>query len=130
MALDTTDTVTVEVGITDRDEWCAVAGEVDELFSATDTGGEEFPVRQVGYENVGRLITQLSGALNQVDADARSDVAEALDNGTAIASAFVEASDEEAATDALMEIFGPEGIQGDTAGATWIQDSCGVDIDG
>ncbi len=130
VALDATDTVTVEVGIGDRDQWCAVVGEVDVLFAATDTGGDEFPVRQVGYENIRRLIAQLADATDHVDAEARVDVADVLDNGSMIASAFVDAEDEDAAVAAMEAAFGPEGIQSDTAGATWILDNCGIDIDG
>jgi hypothetical protein len=130
VALDATDTVSVEVGIAEREDWCAVVGEVDVLFSDTDTNGEEFAARQIGYENVRRLIAQLTDALDQVDADARDDVAEALDVGSTIASAFAEAEDEDAAIAAVEEIFSVEGVQSDGAGATWILDTCGIDIDG
>lgn len=130
VALDVTDTITVEVGITDRDQWCAVVGETDELFTATDTGGDEFPVRQIAYENVRRLISQLSDALDQVDSAAREGVATALELGARIATTFAEAEDADAAEAALQDMFGPEGIQSDGPGATWILDSCDVDIDG
>ena len=36
IALDITYQATVEVGINDRDQWCAVMGEVDGLFESTD----------------------------------------------------------------------------------------------
>lgn len=35
-ALDLTDTVTVDVGISDRDQWCTVVDEADGLFDAND----------------------------------------------------------------------------------------------
>jgi hypothetical protein len=56
VALDATDTVSVEVGITDHDQWCTVIGEPDELFTAANTEGDDFPVRQVASENIRRLI--------------------------------------------------------------------------
>jgi len=113
VALDATGGVTVEVAITDRDEWCAVVEEVDELFTAADTDGEEFPVRQVAYENVRRLTAQLAAALDQVDAQARDYVAVSLEFGSTIATAFIEADDADGPEAAVMEIFGPEGIQSD-----------------
>ena len=67
IALDITDQATVEVGITDRDQWCAVIDEVDELFEAADTSEDEFSVLQVSYENIGRLIAQLDDGLAYVD---------------------------------------------------------------
>jgi hypothetical protein len=130
VALDATDTVSVEVRITDRDQWCTVIGETDELFTAADTEGDEFPVRQVAYENIRRLIAQLSDAAEQVDADVRDDVTEALDFAAVIASTFVEAADADAAQAAVEEVFGSEGVQSDGTGGTWILDNCGVDIDG
>lgn len=130
VALEATDTVSVTVGITDRDQWCSVVGEIDELFTAADTGGDEFPVRQVAYENVRRLFSQLTDAIDQVDADARADVADSIVFGTTIATAFVDAEDADAAEAALQAIFGTEGVQSDGPGATWILDNCGVDIDG
>lgn len=130
IAKDITDTVKVDVGITDRSGWCAVAGEVDELFSATDSGGADFAVRQVAYEGVRRLITQMSTAINQVDEASRADVTAALDIGRTIASAFIEATDAAGAEAALMAKFGPQGVQNNGPGATWILDNCNVDIDG
>ncbi len=50
-ALYVTDTVTVEVGIGSLDEWCAVVGEVDELFAVSDEEAE-FADQQGTFENV------------------------------------------------------------------------------
>ncbi len=130
VALAATDTVSVTVGITTRDQWCAVVGEVDDLFLKADTDAEEFTVRRVGYENIRRLLLQLTDGIDQVDAAARPDVAESLAFGTTIAAAFADATDADAAEAALQEIFGAEGVQSDTPGAAWILDACGVDIDG
>lgn len=129
VALAATDGLTVNVAITDRDQWCAVAVEVDELFTAADTG-DEFPTRQITYENARRLLAQLSDAITQLDTEARDDVAEDLDNRSIIASAFVQAEDADDALAALNDRFGPEGVRSDTAGATWILEHCGHDAAG
>ena len=39
VALEPTDRITVDVGVRDRDEWCAVTKEVDDLFLTADTAG-------------------------------------------------------------------------------------------
>jgi hypothetical protein len=129
-ALAPTDTVSVEVGIEDRDGLCAVLAEADELFTEADTGGAEFPDRQVMYENVRRLFAQMTAALDQVDAEARDAVAEAFALGTDLSTAFAEAADEAGAVAAVQAIYGTAGVQSDGPGATWILDTCGVDIDG
>lgn len=129
-ALDVTDTITVEVGIDDRDQLCAVITEVDELFEEADTGGAEFPDRRVMYENIRRLFAQMDAAIDLVDAAVRSDVAQAFAFGSTIAAAFADAADEAAAVAAVESVYGTEGIQSDGPGATWILDTCGVDIDG
>ncbi len=130
VALGVTDGLTVEVAVTDRDQWCAVVGEVDELFAAADTDGDEFPVRQVTYENTRRLITQLTGALDHVDAAARDDVAANLELAATIATTNIEADDAGGAEAALMDIFETEGIQPDGPGPAWILENCGIDIYG
>jgi hypothetical protein len=129
-ALAPTDTVTVDVGISSREELCAVIKDVDVLFEEADTGGAEFADRKVMYENIRRLFVQLQDGIDQVDAEARDSVAEAFVFGTDIATAFAEAADEQAAIAAMEAIYGSEGIQSDGPGATWILDECGVDIDG
>lgn len=127
-ALDATDRVTVEVGVTDRDGWCEVVGAVDELFEATDNSGDEFAVKQVGYENIRRLLAQLSAAIDIVDADVRDDVHASLAFGANVAGAFVGAADEEAAGEAVEALR--EGVEPPLPGAAWIDETCGVDIDG
>lgn len=129
VALDATDTVTVDVGITDRDQWCAVVGETDELFTAADTGGDEFPVRQVAYENIRRLIAQLEAALDQVDSSDRDLVATSLSFADRIAEAFTMATDEEDTERLIQPIFEEVGDEVN-AGAPWILENCGVNIDG
>jgi hypothetical protein len=129
-ALDVTDTATVTVAIRTVDEWCAVVGEVDELFTQADTGGEEFVVRQVIYGNVRRLMAQLTDGLDVVDADDRDTVAAAIETGSQISAAFADAADEHAADDVLEEIFGTEGADTMAEAAGWIDETCGVDVDG
>ncbi len=129
-ALDVTDTVTVEVGISDRDQWCAVIEETEGLFVSNDDDAIEFPVRQVGYENIRRLIAQLSDGLDQVDADVRDDVAAAIDFGRTYAQAYIDSDDYQGVEAALMDAYGEDGVQSDGPGSTWILDTCGVDIDG
>ncbi len=131
VALDATDTdtITVNVGINDRDDWCAVVGEVDELITATDNSSEkEFAVKQVGYENTGRLLAQLKGGIDQVDASARQAVTANLDRATSITEAWVTATDAQDVERRLEPIFAAsEGESG--AAAPWILKNCGVEID-
>jgi hypothetical protein len=129
VALDATDTITVEVGIDDRDDWCAVVDEVDELFDATDNSSEEFAAKQVSYENIGRLLAQLEDGLDQVDAAARQAVATSVGWAVGITDAMVTATDAQDAERLLESAFAAsEGESG--AGAPWILDNCGIDIDG
>jgi hypothetical protein len=130
VALGVTDTVNVTVGVDTLDEWCAVVGEVDVLFTATDTSDEDFAVRQVGYENIRRLIGQLEDGIDQVDAAAREDVNAALAFGSGITAAFVGAADEEAAAESLELVWSDQQEDATSPGADWIAANCGVDIDG
>lgn len=129
VALDPTDTITVTVGVTTQKEWCAVTKEVDDLFLSLDTGGEEFAIRKVGYENVRRLLAQLTAGIDQVDADARDDVGSTIADGSTIAGLFADAEDAAGAEAAMQAHFGTEGLQDESAGSTWILGACGVDID-
>jgi len=124
IALDATDTVTVDVGISNRDQWCTVSDELDELFSAAEAGGDDFPAVQVTYENIRRLLAQVADAMDEVDADLRQGVSEHLDDASTIATAFIEAHDEDAAVAAMMEAFGPEGIDFDSPGRAAVAETC------
>lgn len=124
-ALDATDTVTVDVGIHNRDQWCAAAGEANEIFDSNEDDTMEFPVRQVGYENGRRLLAQLTEALDQVDADVRDDVALLLDFGSTWATAFVQADDYQEAYALIPATRDPSG----GPGSAWILDTCGVKTD-
>jgi hypothetical protein len=130
-ALGVTDRITVEVGIASRDQWCSVVGDVDRLFEATDTSDDEFAVQQIAYENIRRLISQLSATIDLVDDDVREDVHASLAFAADLATAVATASDEHAAEQAVETIF--ENVPDDAEslpGSDWIRDTCGVDVDG
>lgn len=129
VALDATDTVTITVGISDRDEWCAVIAEVDELFDATDNSDDDFPVKQIAYANIDRLLAQLEDGLDQVDTSARQAVATSIGFAASITDALVGATDEQDAERRVEPLFeaGDEDEIG--AGAPWVLENCGIDID-
>ena len=129
VALDVSDTVTITVGVESREDWCGVAKEVDDLFTATDSSSDEFAVKQAAYGGIVRLIAQMTAALDQVDEDARAAVEEALAGASRIAQTFVDAADGEAAGAALMQQYGPQGLETDPVAAGWIRDTCDVDIE-
>lgn len=126
-ALDITDTVTVEVGIGSQDEWCAVVGEVDELFAANDEE-EEFATQQGIVENARRLLKQLSASTEFVDDSVRADVDETVAMTLEFSAVIAQAADEAAAEAALAPLF-ESAPEGEEDAAAWILDTCGVDID-
>lgn len=128
MAMNATDTIKLTAGVTSRDEWCKVAGEVDVLFEETDSGGAEFAVRQVSYENIGRLVEQMQAALDQVDAAARADVEAALKVVKAITSVYVDASNDDEAATAFEQVLTNANQETMDGAAPWISDTCGIDI--
>ena len=128
-AMAVSDSVTVSAGISTRDEWCKAIRELDVLFTETDTNGEPFAVRQVGYENAHRLLEQLDEAIEEVDATARADVGAALEVGMTIAATFSEGADEQSAFDEVQAVLQASNATL-AAGAPWINQECGVDIDG
>lgn len=127
-ALAVTDTATITVGIDDQQAWCAVVGEVDDMFEAVDTSSDDFATKRLGYENIRRLVAQLSDGIEAVDVDARDDVAAAIDFAAAIASAFTSSATLEEAERALEPIF--ESIGDGLPGGDWILDTCDVDVNG
>jgi hypothetical protein len=129
IASDLTDTVTVDVGIDSAEEWCAVVGEVDELFSAVDGSDDDFAVKQLGYEGIRRLIAQLRAGLEFVDDDARADVGGSLSWATDLVTTLVWVRDE-AETEALLVPIFERMEEGALPGAEWILEHCGVDING
>jgi hypothetical protein len=127
-ALDITDTVTLQVGIASQEEWCAVVGEVDELFAASDEE-EEFATQQGIVENARRLLTQLSASTEFVDDSARADVDETVAMALGFSAAIAQAADEAAAEAALAPLY-ESSPEGEEEASAWILDTCGVDIDG
>jgi hypothetical protein len=129
VALAPTDTVTVDVGVTSRKEWCSVIGEIDVLFAQADSSSDEFAVKKVSYENIRRLLAQVQDATDQVDATAREAVTTALAGASKIASTLADAADAAAGEAALHAVYGDAGLTNPPAAVTWIKDTCGVDID-
>jgi hypothetical protein len=129
-ALDITDRVTIDVGVSTLDEWCAVIDEVDVLFEATDTADDEFAVRQVGYENIRRLITQLDDGLHVVPSDVRAELTSSLDFATDLVTAITEAADETTAFETVESVFSRFEGADDLPGTDWVAEECGTDMSG
>ncbi len=124
-ALNVRDSITVDVGVEDLDQWCAVIAEVDDLFQATDSSDDELAVKQVSYENIHRLLAQVHERLELVDADQRAAVTAAIDAASTITEVLV-TTDDPAEIDAkLAPIFDRDPF---TAADTWVQDTCNVSI--
>jgi hypothetical protein len=131
IATDVTDTVSIEVGIEDRDEWCTVVREVDEMFEAVDGSTEEFASKQAGYANVNRLLAQLAAADRFVDEAARDDVMAVVGFSADLTEALVSAKDEASATAATEALFADEAVRAtnEAGAADWIEATCDVRID-
>ena len=128
-ALDVTSSINVDVKVTDIEQWCAVIGEVDVMFEAVDSSDDEFTVKQVGYENIRRLVDQLTDAIGLVDEDARVDIAAALGFADALVTAMVDAADPAEAEQAVVPIFESIADGEEFPGSEWILKTCEVDID-
>jgi hypothetical protein len=142
-ALDVTDTVSITVGVTSRDEWCAVMAEVDELSAAVDEL-DDFAAAQVGFENVSRLLAQLSATIDFVDdepeseiggvtASPRDHVGFSLAFAADVAHAFTTAPDWDAAYEAAEAVYedaakGYDRNETELPGAGWIEGTCGIDL--
>ncbi len=124
-----TDTVTVDVGVDNTDEWCSVVGQVDELFLTVDESDQEFAAKQLGYEAIRRLVAQLRAGLEYVDPDAQADVGMSLAWATDLVNAFIWARDDTEAATLATPVFErmPEGA---LPGAAWIEERCDVDVNG
>ncbi len=120
----------VEVAVTDQEEWCMVVEEVDNLFETVDGSSDDFPIKQIGYENIRRLTVQLDDALDMIDATPDDGVDEAIAFARSIATAFVDADDIDAAEQALTPIFEELGFEENVPGSAWIKSACRVDING
>ena len=128
-ALAVTDTISVNVGVDSLDDWCIVVGQIDELFTETDNSDDDFAVKQLGYENITRLIAQAVAGAEHIDATARDDVLTSIDVADALASTFANAADEFAVADEVTEIFTTRGDDMEL-GAPYIADTCGIDVNG
>lgn len=128
-ALDISDTVEIQVGADDVEEWCAVADEVDDLFDVTDNSSDDFATKQIAYENIHRLVLQMQAGLEFVDADAREEVGAALEFALGITDVWTEAEDDAALEEAIESYFTDPSLDAtmEEAGA-WISDTCNVDI--
>lgn len=140
-ALDITDTVSITVDIADREQWCDVIAEVDVLFGEADDV-DEFAQAQAGFENVGRLIAQLSDAIDVVDdapeseiggvtASPRGHVHATLAFAASVAGAITAAPDWDTAFDEIDALYDASPYPADTElpGAEWIEQACGIDIE-
>jgi hypothetical protein len=127
IALDATDTVSITVAITSVEQWCAVVGELEDLFDTIDASDDPFEVKRLGYENVRRLFAQLADGVPHLDADIREAVQADIEFGNSIATAFTEATDVAAAEAALAQIDqDPLVVEGVEA----VSETCDVDLGG
>jgi hypothetical protein len=140
-ALDITDSISITVDVTSRDEWCTVMSEVDELMADVDQT-EDLAQAQAGFENLGRLLAQLSDRIDLVDdepeseiggvtASPRGHVQASLAFAANIAHAITAAPDWDTAyeeIDALYEAD-PYDTQTEAPGADWIENACGIDLE-
>lgn len=113
-----------------RDEWCALADDIDDQFSAADNLSAPFAERQAAYGRIGAGLRELAASIDVVDADSRAAVSESIGWAVALTDAVVAAESDDALAD---DLFGENGIladEPDPAGAAWILEKCGVDIDG
>lgn len=119
-------TISVEVGVKDRDDWCNVLAEVDVLL---DDESDDFAVQKATFVNVDRLLTQLTAGLEQVDGAQRDNVTTLIAFAQRFVDAFVEAENLEEAEVNAAPIWELE--EDPTAAAQpWILEACGVDVSG
>ncbi len=126
---DDDDSSATGAGISSRQEWCDIVGQVDDLFSQTDSSSDPFEVKQEGYAEIVDLTDQLIAGLEHTDPDAAADLEVTVQFAADVAGAFVEADDVSQAEQALEPIFAGAPNQ-ELPGAVWISENCGVDIDG
>ncbi len=125
VAQDLTDVVTVHVGVEDREEWCAVAREVDELTDGHSFEDSDFVELQDVYAKGRALVDQLREGLDHVDPAARGDVGAALDHMWDVSTAVVDAADREAAAPVVEALVADRPAEMGSA-ATWIGANCEV----
>jgi hypothetical protein len=114
------------------EEWCAQVEEIDAQFEATDLSSDPFEVKQREYAEINAALDELTDAIDLVPSDQRAAVGAAVTFATEFTDVIVGAESEEQAGELL---FGEESVVAgeqdlDPAGAAWILDTCGVDING
>jgi hypothetical protein len=129
LALDVTDSVTIDVGGGSTEEWCAVIGQLDELLTATDGSDDELTAKQLGYANAHRLVAQLRDGLEYVDDDARADVDAAMTFVDELLGVIVAAPDEATLETDVETVYAGVADDESFPGIDWIRDSCGVGVD-
>lgn len=125
-ATDATSTVSVNVGITDREGWCTVVGQVDQMLNS-ESGEGDFAAQKAFFGNVGRLLTQLRSGAEHVDAAERDNVAAALDFVQMFVDVIANAEDQAEAEANAAPIW-ELGEDPAAAAQPWILEECGVDI--
>jgi hypothetical protein len=112
---------------TSVEQWCAVVGDVEDLFDTIDTSHDPFEIKQLGYDNGRQLFAQLSAGLPHLDAAIHEAVQADIEVGNSIAIAFVDATDPAAAAAALAQIDqDPLVVDGVEA----VSETCDVDLEG
>ena len=140
-ALDITESTSITVDITSRDEWCAVMSEVDELMAEVDQL-EDLSQAQVGFENLARLLAQLSDRVDFVDdepeseigsitASPRGHVQASLAFAAGIARSVTTAPDWDTAFEEIEALYeaDPHDAGTELPGGDWIENACGVDLE-
>lgn len=128
-ALGLTDSIEIDVGITDRTEFCDVFAEADALSASTESAN--FATTLAAATNIARLLTQLRAATEYVDAEARDAVEDLLDFSIALFDGISEVESEQQA-EALWTELAPsddEMASIDAVATPWIADTCGVELD-
>ena len=124
-ALDVVDTISVEVGTDNLDQWCATIKEVDDLFMETDSSDDDVAVKQAAYASIDRLLMQLQDGIDLVDADQRDSVGRALEAAATMAGVLTTTTDMAEIEAALAPIYEADPF---TPAADWIQTTCDVSI--
>ena len=127
-ALGVADTRTIDVAVTDQDEWCRVIGEVDALYREADSVEGDFAAYQAGFENVRRLLAQLEDGLAVIDQEQAEYVGAFLAENVKLVTAAIDASDPQDLEKRLLGVFGQKGLSTDTPGVAWIETECGIDV--
>ena len=121
-----------DAAVDDRDEWCAIVRDVDEQFEHTDNSSDDFRVKQAEYAQIKTQLDRLGTHLDLVDAGVRDDIGASIAFAANVTTAYVTATDEVAAGEALEVLFEDvdEAGTGTLPGSDWILENCDVDIDG